>query len=401
MAGNDSLTRDFNGAMVYLLYMGAFFSCISIAGSNGVIIIMTIFFLIDSYRQKSWRINPKDFSIFAIIYGWKGVTTLANGAFKSFVEIRELWDKFPYFLIGRYKFDDKVVNTTFHTMFGTNAFLIVYSLFQKYAGFPIIYSDLYTDDFRLIGYFGHPLHYGGFISLVIMACVGLALFYNKRYAWYLPFLVTGLALSGSRSYFIGVSVAVVIVCFYKSRKVFYAGIAGIPAFFLLYGILFPSFLERLIKVADSDDPGLRFRYWKIAWDTFKEHPVFGVGYEQFTYYLTPFYQQGLISNTAHAHSLYLEELVEGGVLGLVLIVWMLFYFIRKYFRGFKAEEKHDSLLGALYIGLMGCYFCIAIGGIFEYNFGAAVVWIQLAFLMGLAEGYRKTTLVAAESEKVA
>jgi len=392
MSEHSSVGRDFHGAMVYLLYMGAFFSCISIAGSNGVIVIMTILFLIESFRNRTFQINPKDFSIFAVIYGWKGVTTIANGAFKAFWEIRELWDKFPYFLIGRYQFDSSVVNKTFHIMFGTNAFLIVYSLFQKFAGFPVIYSDLYTEDFRLIGYFGHPLHYGGFISLVIMACVGLALFYNSRYSWYLPFLITGLALSGSRSYFIGVSIATVIVCFFKSRKMFVAGLAAIPTFFLIFSALSPSFLERLAKVTNSDDPGLRFRYWKIAWDTFKEHPFFGVGYEQFTYYLTPFYQQGLLSNTAHAHSLYLEELVEGGVIGMVLIIGMLVYFIRKYYRGFKNEEEQNPLLGAIYIGLVGCYFCIAIGGIFEYNFGAAVVWIQLTFLMGLAEGYRKMSV---------
>lgn len=378
--------------MVYLLYFGAFSSSLSIAGSNAAMGFMFLFFVYDIARERSLKGLSFDFNWITAVYGWKGITTLLNGVWGAFWEIREIWDKLPYIMIGKYRYTEKVVNTVFHTMFASNVALILYSLLQKYFNVPWFFQPLFTGDARLIGYFGHPLHYGGFISLVILACFGLVFFYDRKYAWYLPFLVTGLAMSGSRSYFIAVAAAVLVVAFLKSRKAFTITMVSIPSLVIGYAVLFPGFRDRLGKMFNPHTVGDRFNFWSIAWETFLENPFFGVGYEQFTHILKPYAMDGVISNSAHAHNLYLEEFAEGGIVGGILITALTAYFVYKYFSDFNSCEDDKPLLRSLYAGLFGCFVVLAVGGIFEYNFGTAVIWIQLTFLMGLAEGYRKMVL---------
>ena len=384
--------RNCNSQMVYLLYFAAFSSGLSIAGSNAAMGFMFLFFVYDLARERSLKGLSRDFNWITAMYGWKGITTILNGVWGAFWEIREIWDKLPYIMVGKYRYSEKVVNRVFHTMFASNVALVIYALLQKYFNVPWFFQSLFTGDVRLIGYFGHPLHYGGFISLVILACFGLVFFYNRRYAWYLPFLITGLAMSGSRSYFIAVAVAVSAIAFLKSRRAFYITMVSIPTLVIGYAVLFPGFRDRLGKMFSSHTISDRLNFWSIAWKTFLENPFTGVGYEQFTILLRPYAKEGLISNSAHAHNLYLEEFAEGGIVGGLLITSLSMYFIYKYFRAYKANEEGKPLLKSLYAGLFGCLIVLAVGGIFEYNFGTAVIWIQLTFSMGLAEGYRKMVL---------
>ncbi len=351
-------------------------------------VLMAIYFLRDLYVTKDWKKIDKDFSIFAGIYGWKGITALANGAFAAVIEIRELWDKLPYIFIGRFSISHNVAIKTLHILFTVNSVLIVWAIGQRYLGIPEIYQSLFFGhgEARLIGYFGHPLHYGGFISLVAVLCFALSCFYKKEYALLLPILFTGLVMSGSRSYFLGVSVAILLVAFFKSKKFFVTTVFLLPSFLAGYAWLFPNFRARVIRIFETDLEG-RIVYWQIAWEQFKEHPIFGIGYEQFSAALTPYHQQGLIPHPAHGHNIFTHDLAEGGFIGFGLIVFMFYYFGTKYFRLFRKEK--DSLLKSIYIGLLASFVTIGFAGMFEYNFGTAVVWIQLTFIMGLAEGYRK------------
>ena len=381
---------ELDGAIPYILYIGAFSSCISIAGINAVIAIFLLIFLYDLYKTKDWKNIDVDFSLFALVYGWKGVTVLINGVYSYIVEIRELWDKLPYILIGRFSISKDVLDKTLHTLFMTNNLLIVWAVLQKYFGFPYIFQKLWVTMFeeRLIGYFGHPLHYSGYISIVFLVCVTLSIFYKKEYAYYLPLLLTGLVFSGSRSYFLSVALTVMAISLFKSRKYFFSSLLVIPSLFGLYFIAVSGFRHRMERIFEVDFMS-RMKYWEIAWDTFKDNPFFGVGYNQLTFILKTYSAQGIIHNPSHAHNLYLQELAEGGVIGLLIMIFLIGYFTMKYLKGFKKENESNPFLGAIYLGLSGCFVNLAIAGIFEYNFGAEVVWAQLTFMMGLAEGFRK------------
>jgi hypothetical protein len=377
--------------MAYLVYFGTLSIPLSISGSYLALILMAALFLKDTYQYREIKRIPKDFLMFIAVYGWKGVSTIVNGVFSKLPDLGDIVNKVAYLLIGCYKIGPKRVEKSFHILFGVNSFVIIYGLLQKYFNVPAIFQELFTTiyDERFIGYYGHPLHYGGVISLVIITCFAITIYHDGKFGYYLPILLTGLAMSGSRSYFLGVAGAILIITIWKSRKVFITTMISIPIFFLTYSAIFPTFKDRLLNRIEFELVG-RSKYWEVAWDTFKENPFFGVGYEQFTHILRPLFEQRLVSLPAHAHNLYLQELAEGGLVGFILIVYMVVYFSRKYFLLFR-EEKSNSLLRAMYVGLLGCFINLALAGIFEYNFGAAMVWIQFTFLMGVTEALRKWT----------
>lgn len=377
--------------MAYLVYLGALSIPISISGSYLVLILMTALFLKDIYRHRETRRIPKDFFMFIVIYGWKGVSTVVNGIFSKLPDLGDIVNKIALVLIGFYRIGPKETEKSLHILYSANSFVIVYGLLQKYFDAPAVYQKLYTTILyeRFIGYYGHPLHYGGVISFVIITCFAIAIFHNKKFAYYLPVLLTGLAMSGSRSYFLGVAGAILVITAWKSRKVLLYTTLSIPLFFITYSAIFPAFKDRLFNRIQFDLAG-RLKYWEVAWDTFKENPFFGIGYEQFTYVLRPLFEQRIVSLPAHAHNLYMQELAEGGLVGLILIIFMVVYFSRKYYLLFMVENE-NPLLKAMYVGLLGCFINLALAGIFEYNFGAAMVWIQLTFLMGLTEALGKWT----------
>jgi O-antigen ligase len=303
--------------------------------------------------------------------------------------VRELWDKLPCLVLGDAGINRKTLEKTAHVLFSVNTALVVYAILQKYGGLLAVDQPLIRYDHRMVGYFGHPLHYGGYISIVLLMALALSLFHERRFAAYLPLLLAGLVLSGSRSYFIGISVAGFILMGLKSRKIVLVSAAIAPVAALITVFIYPDFGERISSAALHESFTVRMEFWSLAWQAFLAHPFFGLGYEEFSNYLIPYLEKGMVVNHAHAHNLYLQELADGGIVGGALIVATFIYFIRKYYLCFVKYE--DPLLKSFAIGICTSYICLAVAGITEYNFGAAVVWLLLTFLMGLAESYKNTT----------
>jgi O-antigen ligase len=157
----------------------------------------------------------------------------------------------------------------------------------------------------------------------------------------------------------------------------------------------PWFSQRISDSFSLEKNVYRLNFWKISWNTFLEHPVTGVGSGMLPKYLAPYEEQGLIDNTAHAHSLYLHELAEDGVPGFIIVIGVHIYFLVKYMKVFRASS--EPLLKAFSLGVALSFVNLLAAGIFENNFGAAIVALNINFLMGVLEGYRST---GAEIEKL-
>ncbi len=131
-------------------------------------------------------------------------------------------------------------------------------------------------------------------------------------------------------------------------------------------------------------------FWKISWNIFLEHPIVGVGSGMLPGYLEPFKEKGLIDNTAHAHNLYLHELAEDGIPGFHPCYRYAHIFLDKVLQGFIAGASEPLLQGLQPSGWRSSFVNLLVAGIFENNFGAAIVAMNINFLMGVLEGYRLT-----------
>jgi len=374
--------------MSYLIYLYAAASCLSIAATNGILALFTIIFLKRSYDARKTAGSADDFRLFGGVYGWKGITLIANGLWTKVYRIRELWDKMPCLVLSRAGVKKSTLETAAHVLFATNSLLVVWAILQKYFNWPFICQPLNDHGYgRMLGYFGNSMHYSGYMDIVMLFSLALALFYRRRFGVYFPVLLGGLILSGQRTYYIAAVAGILLLVALKSRKALLITLVILPVTVFIAYMNSPLVHGRVSSILSERAIGIRAAYWPVAWRAFLENPVFGVGYEEFTPYLQPYVDKGLVDNTAHAHNLYLQELAEGGVIGFVIIVATFGWFIRKYYLCFM--ESEDPLLKSFAVGICASYASLAVGGLTEYNFGAAVIWLLLTFLMGLTASYKK------------
>lgn len=376
----------------YLLCAFAVATVLPMTATTLVLGLLIIVFAADLVRKNIDAADfKKDSLLYVAIYGWKAVTRALATSAGEIVKIKGVWDRIPYVVIGFYNIHRDVVIRIFHILFLANAVIVIYALGQKFFGMPPLYKPLfYGDSGRMSGYFGHPNQYAGCISIVLLTNATLALYHDKRFFLYLPFLLTGLIFSGTRSYFLGVFVCfLIILLLAKSFKKMtaYSLIAVAAVAVIMFTV--PWFSQRIADGFSLDKNIYRLNIWKISWNTFLDHPIVGVGNGMLRQQLAPYVKQGVIDTDAHAHSLYLHELAEGGIPGFILVVGAHLYFMIKYFRVFGRSS--DSLLRAFSLGMALSFANLLVAGIFEYNFGAAIVALNINFLMGVLEGHRLTS----------
>jgi O-antigen ligase len=100
------------------------------------------------------------------------------------------------------------------------------------------------------------------------------------------------------------------------------GVVGLPVYF--FSIAPPHALERVT----SGDTSGRNDIWRVAWRAFESNPVLGVGGGNFEFVSARYLQRpGLIVSANDflispkvAHNIYLEQLVDLGVLGLIALL---------------------------------------------------------------------------------
>lgn len=385
MTNNSGEYSPTNKIVPYLLYLYALVSCISIAGTNTILAFIVLIFLVDRWKTKSIGNIRKDFSLFAAIYGWKAITLMVNALTSRIYRVRELWDKLPYLVISKYRISGSELYKMLHVLFIANSLLVVYAVLQRFFNVHEIYKPLFYGT-RMEGYFGNSLHYGGYIAIVLLICLSVSIFYKYRFSLYLPFLTAGLMMSSSRSYYMGVIVSVILVAYFKSKRALASSLVLVPVILVIGMNVLPGLSERLSSILQESSWKVRLDYWPVVWETTKEYPVFGVGFTEFSSRLKSLAEAGVVGSAAHAHNLYLQELVEGGPIGFLLITFTMVWFIRKYYLSFRSSD--DQLLCGMSLGLSASFIALMVAGAGEYNFGSAVIWMLLTFLMGICEAYR-------------
>jgi O-antigen ligase len=384
-----------NKPVLYLLYAFAAATVLAMSATTIVLALLLILFIKDLYQRTIRREDfKKDSLLYAALFSWKAFTRALATSVRDIPKIKGVWDRVPYIIIGFYKIHREAVITICNILFIANSLIILYALGQHFLGIPSVYKPLlYLDSGRISGYFGHPNQYAGCISIIFIINICLALYQNKRFFYYSPFLLTGLVFSGSRSYFLGVFVCfIVLLALSRSFKTILTSSIIAALVIAVIMITVPLFSQRISAIFSLEKNSYRLNNWKISWNIFLQHPLVGVGSGMLPSYLEPYKEKGLIDFTSSAHNMYIHELAEDGVPGFILVIGTQIYFCIKYFRVHNSAA--EPLLKAISLGVALSLLNILVAGIFEYNFGAAIVALNINFLMGVLEGYRMTDPIA-------
>ncbi len=374
---------------VLLLYGFAVATVLPMAATTIVLALLALVTVCDLARRE---VRPADLKPDALLYAaqycWEGVTRALASSWRQVADVRGVWDRIPYVVVGCRRIERGTLLRVLHVLFAANVVVVLYALGQEYLGLPVLMQPFFTTGTaRLRGLFVHPNRAGACMSMILLVDIALTVRHDRRFGWYIPPLVAGLVLSGARSYVLGVLVGfAVIVALARSLAAAsrYVAVAALAAALAVAAV--PWFGPRMLEGLQPSHNLYRLHFWRIAWATFVEHPLAGVGSGMLTTVLQPFADSGVVDNALHAHSLYLQQAAENGAIGLIVALGVYGYFTAKYFRVFN--DASDPLTAALGLGVALAWVDVLAAGFFEDNLELAIVAMNLNFLMGLLEGYR-------------
>lgn len=191
------------------------------------------------------------------------------------------------------------------------------------------------------------------ITAIYLALTIPIIFYNilevgirKKITYLVLFIAVFFAiiLLKSRTAIIGTSLSILLLTEWRFRimhSIFHKRKMYIKVFISIVIILLFFLLGVFAYKARVDSSDSRLFIWKLSFQLFQERQVLGYGYGSFeknyNLYQADFFQRGFGSadekrNAAHtkmAYNEFIENAVEGGIIGLAFFTLFLFYLIRR------------------------------------------------------------------------
>ncbi len=205
---------------------------------------------------------------------------------------------------------------------------------QAIWGWKLQQSHIVLGFPRAQGLYSHPMSFG-YVCLVFVPIAILALLRWPRHpaAWILAVSI-GAAILASRSRMVEV-VTVLVVLFNiwtatKGRlrvQILTAAVVVIAAILLTPNPVGERFRGMLVgHDVHGEYVDDRVAFWQVNWDMVKQRPWLGHGEGLTTKYRAPYYEAaglGDFPRQYEAHNMFLQAAVNGGLLGLtILLVWL-------------------------------------------------------------------------------
>lgn len=168
-------------------------------------------------------------------------------------------------------------------------------------------------------------------------------------------VAAALLLTYSRgAWLLGVPVALLFLAAMRGRRTFAIalGVLAIVAVALVL-VVGAGRLTSLLETTEGTT-FFRLQLWQSSWAMIRDHPVQGVGLDNFLYayrshYVLPTAWEEF--NLSHPHNLLFDFWLRLGLSGLVVLIWLLVSFFRQGWRSYRSLPQGTARL--LLLGLMG------------------------------------------------
>jgi len=238
------------------------------------------------------------------------------------------------------------------------------------------------------GPFVNRNHYAGFIGMLIPLTLGLAFTRKRRerkilFGFFALIMSVSLFFSLSRAGIISFFAGIAVFGLFLSRDKFRAKKRWALAAFIFVLFLYLFYLgidpviDRFYKTDITSEE--RFAVWTETLNAFKDFYLTGSGLGTFINVFL-FYSPGAITSIYdHAHNDYLEFILEAGIIGAVLLLLFLFFFVRNIFGG-----SWDGRIGIFKISMLSSITTIAVHSIFDFNLHIPSNALMLSSVFGMA-----------------
>jgi O-antigen ligase len=240
---------------------------------------------------------------------------------------------------------------------------------------------------RVRAVYGSPNNLSLFLGRVIplalaAAAAGVTRRLRKANVAALLVLLACLLLTFSRAgWLLSLPAAFLTVGLFRRRRTLWVMVAALLVCFV---VLLPlAGTQRLASLLNLEE-GTTFRrleLWKAAWEMIQDHPLTGVGLDNFLYrypdYMRPEAWQE--PNLSHPHNIVLDFWTRLGVGGLAVLVWLLASFYRSAVRLYRRLPDSDDR--AIILGWIASMAAMLAHGLVDHSF--FLVDLALVFFLTL------------------
>ena len=234
---------------------------------------------------------------------------------------------------------------------------------------------------RPLGSMGHYMTYSGLLMLVIGLATARLLFGTSDRLWaglVLPTLLVALALTLTRSAWVGTCIGVGLLFVIRDRRL----LAAVPIIVaIFFGLAPQTVIDRAYSAFDLQDPTNRDRFAMARAGTrmIRDYPLTGVGPDMVQEVYPAYKDTGGVNDVnPHLHNVPLHIAAERGLPAVAVWLWFIVTAARKLSLCLK-----DSKSKALAAGGLAALFSMLAAGMFEYNFGDSEFLMLLLVLLTL------------------
>lgn len=240
---------------------------------------------------------------------------------------------------------------------------------------------------RATALYSHPNNLAIYLERTLLFTIGVVV---MRPTWIPVWLLAGLQSLGllatfSRGALLGVLVGVAVVLVFIGAWRWLVGLAAAGVVIGLIGLLL--FPDRLLDAGGDGTEPTRFNIWRSAIEMIKDHPVFGVGPDQFLFQYTRRFAEPMgwpERYTSHPHNIILDTWLRLGVFGLATLATMIagvVWWIQKKTSDIKLDAWAIGAIAALFGGFA---HSMVDNGFFLVDL-ATMSWFFIALLITVPE----------------
>jgi O-antigen ligase len=275
---------------------------------------------------------------------------------------------------------------------------VIVSCAAASAAFGIFqYGILHYDQLsqRPQGTLGHYMTYSGLLMIVITVALARILFSNYGRTWpalVMPALAVAVALTSTRSAWVGVCAGAAVLFSLKDFRLF----AALPIVLAIFIALAPTAItKRFFSTFDLKDPTNRDRVamLHIGERMIASHPLTGVGPNMVERLYGEYRGPDAVNKTnPHLHNDFLQIAAERGLPALAIWLWFIVALVRDMWTRFRSSPKFERFAAA---GGLAATAALLTAGLFEYNFGDSEVLMLFLILVTLPAAVQRRSLAEA------
>jgi|GEM_PF-653286 len=388
------------GLFSFVLFLPA-----SIAFSQISLGFIITAYLLETVATRRFRFmkSPMDLPILAFVLATLISVIFAVNIYPSLKSLKTFFPMTVFYLVFYNLGDIKTLKKLMTLLLMVTTFVALYGIAQHFWG---------VEWFRLSGTRGYlqtldrtpnsPIRVPGTFSIYMTFAGQLIMLLSLVWAFILfdrssrnkiflmisaVTLFLALIWTYTRSAWLGFGLALLVLGYWKSRRLLLGLTAGTLACFVLISLVQPSVLKRAESIFSFEQNMDRIYIWKSSLDMVKDYPITGIGQGNYNKLSREVYKKRYPfkqpPSHAHAHNNLIMIAVDRGILGLLAFIWLWIVIFKETWGTLRQLPPDRYYLRALTLGGLASFIAFFIQGFFENNFGDSEVAMLLWFLVAV------------------